>query len=299
MTQTRRTIGPIAVFAVAAACALSSGAHAQTAQARSFLWKVQSPTGSAPVYLAGSVHMLSADVYPLNPAFDRAFESAATLVEEINLGEALTAAPAMLQKGLFNDGRTLDRVVSKSTFDLLTDRLKDTGLPAEMVSLMKPWMVAMILMATDTQKAGLSPALGLDQHFFEKAAAAGKPVKGLESPESQVDRLDGLSPAVQEQMLRSTLTDLEQERQNLKQLIDAWRQGDAPSLERILLADFKDSPAAYQSLIVERNRDWIGQIDACLLQRAPCFVVVGAAHLVGPDGLVTLLQRKGYRVDQQ
>lgn len=251
------------------------------------------------MYLAGSVHMLSADVYPLNPVFERAFESAGTLVEEIDLGQALTAAPAMLLKGLFTDGRTLDKVVSKSTFDLLTARLKDSGLPTEMLSQMKPWMVAMMLMATDTLQAGLSPALGLDQHFFDKAATVGKPVKGLESVESQVDRLDGLSPAVQEQMLRSTLTDLDSERKNLKELIDAWQRGDAPSLERILLADFKDYPAAYQSLIVERNHNWLGQIDACLVQRAPCFVVVGAAHLVGPDGLIALLQRKGYRVDQQ
>ena len=271
----------------------------QPAAAKSFLWRVQSATGSTPVYLAGSIHMLSADVYPLNPAFERAFEGAGTLVEEIDLGQALTSVPAVLQKGLFSDGRTLDRVVSKSTFDLLSARLKESGLPAEMVGQMKPWMVAMLLMTTATQNAGLNPALGLDQHFFERATSAGKPVKGLESLESQVDRLDGLSPAVQEQMLRSTLTDLERERENLKQLIDAWRRGDAPSLERILLADFKDYPAAYQSLIVERNRDWVGQIDACLMQRAPCFVVVGAAHLVGPDGLVALLQRKGYRVEQQ
>jgi uncharacterized protein YbaP (TraB family) len=58
-------------------------------------------------------------------------------------------------------------------------------------------------------------------------------------------------------------------------------------------------PAAYQSLIVERNRNWMPQIDSCFAKPQPCLVVVGAAHLVGRDGLLTMLRRKGYRVEQQ
>jgi uncharacterized protein YbaP (TraB family) len=60
----------------------------------------------------------------------------------------------------------------------------------------------------------------------------------------------------------------------------------------------KKYPAAYQSLIVERNNNWIPQLEQCLTRTTPCMVVVGAAHLVGPDGLLALLQRKGYRVEQ-
>ena len=66
-----------------------------------------------------------------------------------------------------------------------------------------------------------------------------------------------------------------------------------------VLSSFKKYPAAYQSLIVERNNNWMPQLEKCLARTTPCMVVVGAAHLVGPDGLLTLLQRKGYRVEQQ
>jgi uncharacterized protein YbaP (TraB family) len=41
------------------------------------------------------------------------------------------------------------------------------------------------------------------------------------------------------------------------------------------------------------------RIEACLAQGSRCLVVVGAAHLVGPDGLLTSLQARGYRVEQQ
>jgi hypothetical protein len=105
--------------------------------------------------------------------------------------------------------------------------------------------------------------------------------------------------ALQEQLLRSTINEMDTERNSLKTIISAWRRGDAPALEKTLLGSFADYPAAYRSLIVERNQNWLPQIDACLARPQPCLVVVGAAHLVGPDGLVTLLQRKGYRLEQQ
>ena len=107
-TQTRRVAGITLCLAATAAVAV-----AQTAPAKSFLWKVQS--GSKVLYLAGSVHALSADVYPLSAAFERAFAASGTLVEEIDLAEteSLAAAPAILAKGMYIDGRRFESIVSK------------------------------------------------------------------------------------------------------------------------------------------------------------------------------------------
>jgi uncharacterized protein YbaP (TraB family) len=296
---TRRRRRALAL-AVAAAIAALAPVSAQTPKsgAKSFLWKVQAATGV--VFLAGSVHALSADVYPLNPAFERAFDASGTLVEEIDLGEAgqLTSSLALLGKGMFQDGRTFDQVVSSETLALVTDRLKGT-IPGEMLKPMKPWMVDLMLEAADLQKQGLDPNLGLDKHFYDKAKASGKPVVGLETAESQIDRLDQMSTTVQEQMLRSTLKELDTERNSLDVVVSEWKRGDAPALEKTLLAGFKDFPSAYSSLIVERNRNWMPQIESCFARPQPCFVVVGAAHLGGPDGLLAMLQRKGYRLEQQ
>ena len=65
-----------------------------------------------------------------------------------------------------------------------------------------------------------------------------------------------------------------------------------------MLSSIKDAPEVYQSLLVDRNRRWVPKIEACVQTRR-CFVVVGAAHLVGPDGLVALLTQRGYTVAQQ
>jgi uncharacterized protein YbaP (TraB family) len=66
-----------------------------------------------------------------------------------------------------------------------------------------------------------------------------------------------------------------------------------------MLADVKQNPLMYERLLVERNRNWLPELEKLVARPRPAFVVVGAAHLVGPDGLIALLSAKGYRVEQQ
>jgi uncharacterized protein YbaP (TraB family) len=124
------------------------------------------------LYLAGSVHALGADSYPLSAAYESAFNSSGTLVEEINLAEAeqLAAAPLLLSKGLYTDGRTFESAVGKDTATLVATRLKTTGIPMEMIRTMKPWMVMLLITAFEAQKAGLDAALGLDKYFSTRHA---------------------------------------------------------------------------------------------------------------------------------
>jgi uncharacterized protein len=292
-----RLPGIIIVLATLTVCTSSAAQRAATG--KSFLWTVHS--GQKVLYLAGSVHALGADSYPLSAAYESAFNAAGTLVEEINLAEAeqLAAAPLLLTKGLYTDGRTFESAVGKDTATLVATRLKNTGIPVEMIRTMKPWMVMLLITAFEAQKAGLDAALGLDKYFFDKARAAGKPVLALETAESQIDRFDTMPESLQEQMLRSTLSELDTQQNGVSAMINAWKTGDAAALEKMSLSSFDGYRGAYTSLIVERNNNWVPQIEACMARPQPCFVVVGAAHLVGPDGLLTLLKKKGYKIEQQ
>jgi uncharacterized protein len=86
---------------------------------------------------------------------------------------------------------------------------------------------------------------------------------------------------------------------NVKTMADAWAKGDAAELEKLLLASLKTSPDLYKHLLVDRNAAWVPAVERCLNEKTACFVVVGAAHLVGPDSLVAMLQRRGHTVEQQ
>ncbi len=272
---------------------------ATAAQAKTFAWKVTGKGGV--VYLVGSVHLLSKDFYPLHPAFDAAYKDADLLVEEVDMAEMLdpTAQMGFLTRGMLPSATPLDKVISASTYALVTKRAADLGLPAEPFKLLKPWLVALMLVQAEWQKSGFDPELGLDKHFYDQAKAEGKTTQGLETADYQISRLDDMTMEQQEHLLSESLKDLDAEKANMARLVETWRAGDAPGVERIVLSELKQEPLLYQRLLVERNRNWMPKIEALFSRPRHALVVVGAAHLVGPDGLLTMLRAKGYTVEQQ
>jgi uncharacterized protein YbaP (TraB family) len=292
----RRTRQLLLVACVAVCVAALGYADAAT---RNFLWKASGKQGV--VYLVGSVHMLTKDYYPLSPALDSAFKDSDLLVEEADLAEMLapSAQLQMLTRGMLPSSRSLEEVVSASTYALLNKRIAGLGMPIEALLRFKPWMLAMTLEALEWQKAGFDPELGLDKHFYDRAQKDGKAVQGLETLDYQVSRFDEMPMDQQDKMLADTLKDLDTETANVNKLADAWQAGDSAAVERIVLQDLKQDPQMYQRLLVERNRNWLPKLEALFARRGHAFVVVGAAHLVGPDGLLAMLKAKGYAVEQQ
>ena len=281
-----------------AASAGAAGAQSSSA-AKHLVWRVSK--GSRTVaFLVGSVHVLTKAAYPLPPVFDAVFEQSSTLVEEVDLGASgdISAILPSAAGAIFTDGRTLRTVLDPATFRQVESKVAGTGMPLALVERMKPWLVAMLLVVPELTRAGFDPAQGLDRHYYERAKAAGRPVRGLETAAYQVERLNGLPLAVQVAMLKATLDDVEAQVESVETIVTAWRTGDVATLERLLLQSFRESPEIYQRLLVDRNRDWVPKIEKCQADPTPCLVVVGGAHLLGPDGLVTLLGAAGFTLDQ-
>jgi hypothetical protein len=149
------------------------------------------------------------------------------------------------------------------------------------------------------QKAGFDANLGLDRHFYDRARVEGKAVKGLETIDGQLSLFDGMTMTQQDHLLAESLKDLDTEQTNAVRLADAWKVGDTATVERIVLSDVKEDPDMYRRLLLNRNRSWLPVLDALLPRSGHAFVVVGAAHLIGPDGLLAMFRAKGYTVVQQ
>ena len=287
-------------FLVAALVAfLAGGVSAQTPK-KHFLWSVKDAKG-ATVYLLGSIHVLTPDFYPLSPDIEKLFDASKVLVEEVNMDDMNdpSAIVPILAKAMFNDGRTLDQVVSAETYAEVKKRAEKAGLPMMAIQRMKPWMAAVALTAPVLQAAGFNADLGVDKHFYDKAKKTSMERRALETVTYQLDRFDQLPMPLQEAMLKATMEDLDTEVKDVKELAAAWQAGNTTTMERLMLGAMLETPELYQRLLVERNVNWISHIDKCLQENSGCFVVVGAAHLVGPQGLPTLLEKKGYTVRQQ
>src|SRR5712671_3118749 len=131
----------LSVLATCVALACLPG-HAAT---RNFMWKATNARGV--VYLVGSVHLLTADYYPLDPAFDAAFKTADLLVEELDMREMLapTSQMQMLTRGMLPAGQTLDKVLSQETLNVVVKKFAELGMPLEPMKQFKPWLVSLLL----------------------------------------------------------------------------------------------------------------------------------------------------------
>ncbi len=297
----KRQIIPVVaiIFAlnVNAALMRAEGLHSTPATAKSRLWKVSSQRGA--VFLLGSVHVLKPGAYPISPAAEAALRQAKTVVLEVDLDEMDSLSfPQMIRSKGFLDKETLETKVSAETLALAVGKAEEMGLPFDQVRLLKPWLLMFTLTAFKLQSLGFDPNHGIDRYFFDKAKLENKKIISLETMEYQLDRLDGLPAKIQEQALRQTLEGLDTVQEDFEEILEAWSRGEVEVLEDLLFKGFEGFPEVFERLIAERNRNWLPKIEEFLTQSGTTLVVVGAAHLVGPEGVVQLLEKQGYRVRQ-
>ncbi len=269
------------------------------AQEKSLLWKVSNAENS--IFLLGSIHYLRQDNYPLNQTILDAFAGSKKLVLEVDLNNAAGAAAQKiaLDKAVYRDGTSLPQNVSEETYRLATQRAAELGLDMRILNPMKPWFVALTMLAINLQRMGFEPKFGVDRYLAARAKDAGKPTSGLETLEFQLGLFDQLSKAEQELMLRETVGELDRLDKNIDDIVQAWLKGDGDRMAELLLAGMIEYPELQQKIIVGRNRSWLAELEKLLEQESGAMVVVGAAHLVGKEGVVAMLQARGYTVEQK
>lgn len=265
---------------------------------KNILWRIGSQNNS--VYLLGSIHLLKSDNYPLNDIIENAFEDSQILVLEFDL-ESMNdpeIQQAMLMKGMFSEGQTLEKSIGKDAYKLAKTKTEELGVDIAMFENFKPWFFAMTLTTMKLQLLGFNSQYGLDFYFFMKAKQTGKQIMGLETPEYQLDLFDKMSSHNQELLVYQTLLELDIIEKEIDTILNAWSTGDARELGTMLLKSFKEYPGLYETLVTSRNKNWMSKIESFLEKKENYMILVGAGHLVGKNGLVELLKNKGYSIEQ-
>lgn len=273
-------------------------ALAQADSKKHCIWKVSSKTNT--VYIVGSVHLMKED-NKLDDIFEKVYKDSSRLFFEVDLDnmDQQKTLEITAGSGLYPEGVTLKDRLSKQTYESASKGLSSLGLNIEQVENLKPWLISVTIATAKLQMLGYDPNLGVDRYFFNKAGKDGKKVEGLETGEFQVNLFANMSDKMQEEMLLQTLKDLDEIESNVDSIMAAWKTGDTKSLEDTLLKSFEEYPEMYKLLITDRNRNWLPKIESLLRQNEKGMVVVGAAHLIGKDGIIAALKRKGYAVEQQ
>jgi uncharacterized protein YbaP (TraB family) len=266
---------------------------------KSCLWTVD--THSNKIYLLGSLHLLKPEAYPLAAAIEKAYADSRVTIFETDIAALQTPGvqAKLLEMGIYPAEQNLLQNLDGDTRQQLEKKMSEIGLPLEQFSRFKPWFVALTLTTLELQRMGYNPNYGIDVYFFNKASADGKEIGFLEPAEFQINLLGKMVEQDQHDFLSQTLNDLEVVNELAGDLIRSWKNGDADKLHELLSKSFKDYPHLHDRLLIQRNKNWVQQIEGALRKNKNVLFVVGAGHLVGPESVVDLLRKKGYQVKQQ
>lgn len=281
--------GGSGVFAAPGAAGTAPSA-AEVADAP-FLWRVEGP--QATHYLMGSVHLLPDSAYPLPAALEQAYAQTAGLVLETDLAalEAPDVQARMLRAGVSQAG--LQHEIGDALYARVRRHAQASELAPSVCDRFRAWFCALTLGLIEFQRAGMLAGSGLDQHFYARAQGDHRPLQWLETPQAQLDLFAGMSPAMGQRFLESSLEDLGRADLKPESLIRIWRTNDVDALSALIDDSARQFPETHVRLLAGRNRAWMATLLPLLNGRQAQLVVVGAAHLVGRDSLLRQLRERG------
>jgi len=266
-------------------------AHADTS-----VWKI-SKQGQH-LFIGGTAHVLSAEDYPLPEEFEQAYAASKKLVFEVDIEQmADPQARAAFAPMLVYDKGDLSTRLEPETLDRLKQYLASRNIPLATILPLKAGMASILLTIGEMSRIGMSTR-GVDEYFNARREKDHKPVAALESVEQQIQMLANLGKGYEDDLINETLESFECVDDLVNAIKTAWRRGDRAGLRNSGLADMQRNPEMYQTMLVQRNHAWLPHIERFLDTDEVEFVLVGVLHLVGDDGLLTLLQQRGYEVEQ-
>lgn len=265
-------------------------------ESRGFMYKVEK--GGNVVYLLGSIHVGNDAMYPLRDEITDAFKEADFLSVEVN-GESdeVDYEKLLDDLGFYKDGTTLRNHLSQEGYEAVVQLLTDLELEANALDGFKPWFASIVLDSMLREESEFEPELGIDQYFLDQAVKKKLSILELESAELQYRMFDNFSAELQEGMLMGSIYGFYVESDGVRDLSAMWVDGDIEMLTE-LAEELKSNEEYYNAVLRDRNVGMAEGIDGYLNseEESTFFVIVGALHLPGEDGIVVLLEEMGYTV---
>jgi hypothetical protein len=242
-------------------------------------------------------------MYPLPSVMENAFAASSVLIVEVDIPKVdrEQMKQLMLSLGSYPEGDDLFKHISPETRAKLDTFLGGYDIPSEAFAKYRPWMVGLTVVMLPMAKAGLNPSEGIDMYFLNKAG--GKRVEQLEDAERQVRLLAEFPEQVSDACLMRCIKQAASINDHYASIASLWSQGEADKLDKLMDSwdegENKEEKAFGHRLREERNPPMTGRLEKCLQSSSEkCFMVVGAAHVVGSEGILKQLQAHGYRVEQ-
>lgn len=256
------------------------------------LWRIETADGAVS-HLFGTIHSEDPRVLTLPKPVAKAYDEAATLVLEMDLGN--TDNKAMGQAMLLPQDKDLLSLVGPKLYSQSIIAMGERGYPEGVVNRLQPWAIVMTLSVPKPETG-----LFLDYVLYRGAQEQGKKVVGLEKMEEQLAVYTDLKLAEQVTLLRDTLKEYKQFPQQFQQLIEVYLKRDLKQLVTLSEQEMTSSDKAleehFMMALVDKRNHRMAERLAPLLNKGGVFAAVGALHLPGDNGMVALLRKQGFTV---
>jgi uncharacterized protein YbaP (TraB family) len=273
------------------------------------VWRVTN--AKAPFYLVGSIHALSKNDYPLPEAYEMALRDSKRFLFEFDPNRHVEFEKKFEAAGKYPPGQDirskidpellawLRRNVSAVNPDNRRGRQERVG-NFDNQFRYKPWWIAQHLVGPVTYSKGSKSSLshGLDNYFVDHALSEKKEIAGLESVDEHVAVMGGLSDRESEFILRDALEQPGSAEKEFSKMHKAWRKGDTDALWKGDNRLRTQAPRIAARFVDNRNSKWIPRIETELKTGKPTAIVAGALHFSGPNSVIKLLEKRGYKIEQ-
>lgn len=285
--------------------ACSSGPEPVTLQTvkegKPSLWKVTNtdPELSGSAYLFGTIHILPNNVKWKSLELEKAIsKSDRLIIEVLGLDDKQNAAKIFAKLAFSDDQDDIELRVMPSLRDDLELAIDKANISDSLLNGMETWAAALSLASAQTKDLGLQSGLGVEKKLTAQYRKMKKPIESLETIEQQLSYFDTLPEAQQRQMLTIIVEESGDTKQAFEELFNAWITGDIAKLTELTDEGILKDPKIRENLLLARNRDWAEQLDKKLTKPGVSMVAVGAGHLIGPDALQVMLEKRGYKIEK-
>lgn len=290
---------------------------ATTVFSQSSVWKISNENSVC--YVGGTVHLLSEDNYPLPDEFDHAYSNSDVVVFEVDMAkmndpEIMTE---MLNKLTYSDGRSLESVLSAKNYKKLRDLFLEYSMPIESLKFYKPGLISSMLSMLQFQALGYTE-IGVDQFYFNKALADNKKLLFLETVDEQIEIICNMGDGNENQFIqyllsnynkslkttsdksssKKRISDLENTKLYITNLINSWEKGESSFMNETIDEMKISDPDLFEELSVQRNKKWIEMIKTYCENDDVEFILFGALHLHGEEGILNMMEKEGYQIEQ-
>ena len=257
------------------------------------IWEVSAPNLPGKAYLAGSIHSGKAKWYPLDEAYDRAFDASSVIYFEIFKPDPQEIAKWTMLYGLFRDGRTLSQVIGAPDFQEVCRfyAVHSPNMQPALLERLRPWMLSVQISNIYLMKhPEISRDFGLES-VFTKHLGDKKP-ESLESIGAQLKAMSDISDAAAGRLLLEGIRDFANAGRDLKRIFHALETGVPDDLSLITNEMAFKHPEFHRKLFVERNRQIASKVYEMLKRKQTVFILVGAGHFAGKGSILEELRNR-------